>query len=108
MTNLNKTREEIIYELVLSLNNGNVCYTNDRVMIAIDQYDELVKNGIVEKIDEADSFHSRLAERQKQCNHDWFPMETIQNPIGCVTKFKCMKCGVTETKDTTSQYWKRI
>lgn len=108
MTNLNKTREEIIYELVLSLNNGNVSYTDTRMELAIKQYNQLVQNGIIKNIDKTDSFNNRLEEQQKECNHDWFPIETMQSPIGCTTKFKCMKCGATETKDTTGQYWKRI
>lgn len=47
MTNLNKTKEEIIYELVLSLNNGNCCYANERVKIAVSQFNELVDNGYI-------------------------------------------------------------
>jgi hypothetical protein len=105
MTNLNKTREEIIYELVLSLNKGDSYYAMQRIDFAIDQYNQLVKNGIVK---EDENIYDRIAEQQKECNHDWIPMETIQTGTSCVTKFKCMKCGTTETKDTTGQYWKRI
>lgn len=47
MTNLNKNREEIIYELLLSLNNGNSCCADERVELAIAQYDSLVKNKII-------------------------------------------------------------
>lgn len=55
-TNLGKTREEIIYELLLSINQGNVGYlTNDdgympKINVAIGQYDALVKKGIIREI----------------------------------------------------------
>lgn len=44
-TNLGKTKEEIIYELVLSINKGN--YEGYRIDKAISQYNELVANGII-------------------------------------------------------------
>jgi hypothetical protein len=47
MTNLNKTKEEIIYELVLSLNKGNCGYSGDRVDMAIRQYNSLVNFGLI-------------------------------------------------------------
>lgn len=47
MTNLDKTREQLIFELVLSLNNGNTGYTNDRVKTAICQFEQLVGEGII-------------------------------------------------------------
>lgn len=49
MTNLNKTKEKIIFEILLSLNNGDVGYRDaeSRVQLAKEQYDELVKQGIV-------------------------------------------------------------
>ena len=50
MTNLNKTREEIIYELVLSLNKGNCGYSGDRVDMAIRQYDEFVRCGVIKEV----------------------------------------------------------
>ena len=43
MTISNKTKEEIIYELVLSLNKGNSGYAHERVKYAIKQYEELEK-----------------------------------------------------------------
>lgn len=52
MTNLRKTREEIIYELLLSLNQGKCSYdfqANQRIDLAIAQYDELVKKGIIKE-----------------------------------------------------------
>lgn len=49
-TNLGKTKEEIIYELLLSINRGNTGYCADRVDLAITQYNYLVqKNIIIEK-----------------------------------------------------------
>ena len=50
MTNLNKTKEEIIYELVLSLNNGDSGYVDKRVDYAIEQYEQLIQKGIVREI----------------------------------------------------------
>lgn len=58
MTNLGKSREEIIFELLISLNQGDSGYVksgNDispRIDIAIAQYDELVKKGVVFEINE--------------------------------------------------------
>ena len=52
-TNLNKTKEEIVYELLLSLNNGDSYYVqNDgsampRISLAIAQYNALVEKGII-------------------------------------------------------------
>lgn len=46
-TNLGKTKEKIIYELLLSLNHGNTCYALDRVYYATKQYNELVDQGII-------------------------------------------------------------
>lgn len=43
----NKTREEIIYELLLSLNNGDTAYYSERIEYAILQYNQLVRKGIV-------------------------------------------------------------
>ena len=53
MTNLNKTREEIIYELLISLNQGNSYFVemNDkatpRIDLAISQYEDLLNRGII-------------------------------------------------------------
>lgn len=46
-TNLGKTKAEIIFELVKSLNAGNSGDCNERVPIAIHQYERLVRNGII-------------------------------------------------------------
>ena len=46
-TNLGKTKEEIIYELLLSLNKGNNGYYADRVYAAIYQYNQLVTENII-------------------------------------------------------------
>lgn len=50
MTNLNKTREEIIYELVMSLNKGNCGYSLDRIDTAIRQYNEFVRCGVIKEV----------------------------------------------------------
>lgn len=47
MTNLNKTKEEIIYELLISLNNGNNATIYERLKYAKVQYSQLVEEGIV-------------------------------------------------------------
>ena len=47
MTNLNKSKEQIVYELLLSLNNGNNGYSSNRVNGAIEQYEQLIEKGIV-------------------------------------------------------------
>lgn len=46
-TNLGKTKEEIIYELLLSLNRGNSGCASDRVHEAINQYQKLVRAEII-------------------------------------------------------------
>ena len=46
-TNINKTKEEIIYELLLSLNKGDSYSVEDRVMFARHQYKQLVEDGII-------------------------------------------------------------
>lgn len=43
------TKEEIILQLVLSLNRGNSGGVFDRVRYAIDQYEELVKYGVIKE-----------------------------------------------------------
>lgn len=50
MTNLGKTKEEIIFELVKSLNMGDSYYVRedgDRVTMAEEQYEKMVKKGII-------------------------------------------------------------
>lgn len=46
-TNLGKTKEEIIFELLKSLNQGNNGYASSRLFHAIDQYNQLVKECII-------------------------------------------------------------
>lgn len=56
MTNLMKTREQIIYELLISINRGNSDYLRSngeatpRVDLAIAQYEALVKRNIIKEI----------------------------------------------------------
>ena len=60
MTNLNKTKEEIIFELVLSLNQGDSGYITrssgqtaaPRIELAMAQYDALVHNNIIWEVEE--------------------------------------------------------
>lgn len=49
---LNKSREEIIYELLLSLNQGDSGYYDERVGIAISQYNALIHKGVLPDEDE--------------------------------------------------------
>ena len=46
MTNLNKTKDQIIYELLLSLNEGNCGYVDSRVDYAVQQYEQLRKKAL--------------------------------------------------------------
>lgn len=86
MTNLNKEKEEIIYELLLSLNNGNTYYATERVGLAIEQYDELVKQGII----------------TEWCEHDWQPDGFIHNQRTTLYehRFVCSKCGEAKIEAT--------
>ena len=43
------TKEEIILQLVCSLNAGDSGYINDRVHYAIEQYERLVKKSIIKE-----------------------------------------------------------
>lgn len=43
------TKEEIILQLVRSLNAGDSGYINDRARYAIEQYEQLVKKGIIKE-----------------------------------------------------------
>ena len=52
-TNIGKTKEEIIYEILLSLNTGDSYYvkgTEDRVRLAKYQYERLVNEGVIEEL----------------------------------------------------------
>ena len=79
MTNLNKEKEEIIYELLLSLNKGNSCYASERVEVAMAQYDTLVKNKII----------------TEWCEHDWNQEGYVCNQRTQLYehRFICSKCG---------------
>lgn len=46
------TKEEIILQLVLSLNRGNSGGAYDRVNIAINQYEKLVERDIIKEAEE--------------------------------------------------------
>ena len=43
------TKAEIIVQLVCSLNAGNSKYITDKVRYAIEQYEQLVKKGIIKE-----------------------------------------------------------
>ena len=44
-----KIKNQIIFDILISLNQGSCSYTGSRVNEAIKQYNELVERGIVEK-----------------------------------------------------------
>ena len=52
MTNTGKTKAEVILDLIMSLNKGNSGYVDERVRYACEQYNTLVKNGIIEEEEE--------------------------------------------------------
>lgn len=67
MTNLNKSKEQIIYELLISMNNGdNACY-DDRLQYAMKQYEQLVKNKIV--VEECDVTICNDSDKQEKKEH---------------------------------------
>jgi hypothetical protein len=43
------TKQEIIMKLLISLNQGNSGYIVDRVQYATEQYEKLVKKGIIKE-----------------------------------------------------------
>jgi hypothetical protein len=47
-------KAKIIIDLVCSLNKGNSGYIDERVRYAIEQYNKLVKAGIIEEDDNTD------------------------------------------------------
>ena len=52
-TNIGKTKEEIIYEILLSLNTGDSYYvkgTEDRIWLAKCQYERLVNEGVIKEL----------------------------------------------------------
>lgn len=52
-TNLGKTKEEIIYEILLSLNAGDSYYvkgTEDRIWLAKYQYERLVNERVIKEL----------------------------------------------------------
>ena len=60
MNNLGKSKSEIIYELVLSLNKGNSMNLDNRVYYAIMQYNQLIEAGIIEEEKEKGEKNERL------------------------------------------------
>lgn len=52
MTNLGKTKAEVILDLVISLNRGNSGYIGERVRYATEQYSKLVESGVIKETDQ--------------------------------------------------------
>lgn len=84
MTNLNKTRAEIIYEILLSFNKGDSCIPEDRVRLAVAQYTDLVNEKII----------------YEWCDHNWQPAGLYYSPSSMCNeyKFECTKCGKIKTE----------
>lgn len=53
------TKAKIILDLVLSLNAGDSYYVDERVNVAIEQYEKLVKAGIIEEVEHAQEYTSK-------------------------------------------------
>ena len=53
------TKAKIILDLVLSLNKGNSGYIDERVRYAIEQYDKLVRAGIIVEEDKTDELPTK-------------------------------------------------
>ncbi len=85
MTNLNKTREEIIYELALSLNKGDTYAPEDRVRIAVAQYADLVNEKII----------------TEWCDHNWMLTGHCHSHEYMCDQytFKCSKCGKIDIRE---------
>ena len=50
------TKAKIILDLVLSLNAGDSYYVDQRVNVAIEQYEELVKKGIIKEVEHTQEY----------------------------------------------------
>ena len=83
MTNLNKSKEQIIYELLISMNNGNNACYDDRLQYAIEQYEQLVEKGIVVE-ETTTTMYNNVEEKNKtdkkdvQITHDNY--DILHNP----------------------------
>lgn len=56
VTNIGKIKAEVVLDLVLSLNRGNSYSVDKRVDAAIEQYDQLVKAGIIEEVEHTQEY----------------------------------------------------
>lgn len=57
------TKEELILELLLSLNKGNSGYITDRVSHVIFQYEKLVEAGIIKEKIEGDVTYTNIPKK---------------------------------------------
>ena len=90
MTNLGKTKEKIVYELVMSLNSDSKLNVEQIVNLAIEQYDVLVKKGIIKELDSENEDDNE--DDDKDCHHNW-------QRIG-ESYYTCSKCGIIKIKNT--------
>ena len=68
VTNIVKTKAEIILYLVMSLNAGDSSYVkpaSHRVDVAIEQYNELVRRGIIKEVEREDEYKLTTIEPSK-------------------------------------------
>ena len=60
VTNIGKTKAEIILDLIMSLNAGDSSYVapaSHRIDLAIEQYNQLVKAGIIEEAEHTQEYN---------------------------------------------------
>jgi len=91
MTNLNKTREGIIYELLLSLNQGNSGDASMRVEVATTQYELLIGKGLIKEQKQGFAFSDEASfpEGKKFCDMDNTEIRGITYEL---CPLKCVSC----------------
>ena len=65
VTNIGKTKAEIILELVLSLNCGDSMSSEIRVNTAERQYNDMVARGIIKEVEHEDEYKLTTTEPSK-------------------------------------------
>ena len=68
-TNLGITKEEMIYQFVISLNKGGYAdnaYGSDVVEMAIDEYDALVRDGVIKEEDPNKKLQEQISRMRSQ------------------------------------------
>lgn len=78
-TNLGKTKEEIVYEILLNLNRGNSGCIDSRVKYAIEQYNLLVEQGIIKEEEIMKTEQNVLNDSLRKAKI----YDTLSNKFGC-------------------------